>query len=317
MPDIVEQVDRARDVEGDGPTTDRRIAGLAAQQHGVVARRQMLAIGIGREAVQHRLETGRLHAVVRGVYAVGHAGLSREGRWMAAVLAAGPGAVLSHRSAAVLRRMLDRPGAVIHVTAPRRRRAGRHVRVHVSILPVDEMTTWRGIPVTTAARTLFDLAQTERPTTTKTAYDEAQYRRLTSPAGLPTLLERHPRRPGAAVLRDLLGRAGRLRTETEMEAEFLAFCAARGLCEPDHTNVERDLHGRTIRADAVYQAARIIVELDGGSHRTAKRLDDDRARDRANLAEGNWRTVRITSRHLDHEADELAADLLVLVGPRS
>lgn len=298
----------------EGPV-DALIATLAAGQHGVVAHRQLIALGVGREAIQHRAERGRLHRIHRGVYAVGHAGLTRRARWMAAVLAAGPGAALSHRSAAELHRMLDARGGVIHVTTSRQRRAGRGVRVHRSSVASDECEVIDGIPVTSVARTLLDLAGTERPAALKRAFDEAEFLGLTSPVGTTDLMERHPGRPGCAALRELLGRGGRDRTRTDMEIAYLAFCDEYGLRRPDDMNIVRVVRGRVTEADAVYREARLIVELDGGSHRTGRRFDDDRARDRRNLVEG-WPTVRVTNRHLDHERDELAADLLALVGRR-
>jgi hypothetical protein len=310
-------VRRVRDVDTRGASSpDGWIASLAAMQHGVVARRQLLRLGIGREAIQHRLETGRLYPLDRGIYAVGHRRLSAEGRWSAAVLFAGAGAVLGGQSGAVALGMLTYAPGPIEVIVPRPRRARRGLRLRTSMLLSDEVTQVRDIPVTTPARTLFDMAATTRPQIVKLAFDEAEYRRLTSPVGLAVLLQRHPRQPGAAVLRALLARGGRQRTRTEMEVDFGGFCDAHGLPRPDETNVGRWIHGRYIEADAVYLEPRIIIELDGGSHLTERRFHDDRARDRANLASGDWRTVRVTSRHLDHERDELAADLDILLRRR-
>lgn len=199
---------------------------------------------------------------------------------------------------------------------PRARRGRPGLRLRTTKLLSDEVCEVRGIPATTPARTLFDLAATARPQIVELAFHQAQYRELTSPVGLDVLLERHPRRPGAAVLRALLGRGGRKRTRTEMEVDFGSFCDAEGLPRPDATNVARQIHDRWIEADAVYLDARIIIELDGGSHMTERRFHDDRARDRANLAQGDWRTVRVTSRHLDHERRELATDLHALLTRR-
>ncbi|MCW2990198.1 MAG: hypothetical protein JWM73_792 [Solirubrobacterales bacterium] len=310
-------VRRVRDVEVRGATgADRRIAALAAVQHGVVARRQLLWLGIGREAIQHRLETGRLHPLHRGVYAVGHPGVGADGRLAAAVLAAGSGGVLGCRAAALALGMLAFAPGPVEVIVAQARRGRPGLRLRTAALAGDEITEVRGIPVTTPARTLLDLAATARPQIVELAFHEAQYRRLTSPVGLDVLLERHPRRPGAPILRALLARGGRQRTRTEMEVDFGTFCDAEGLPRPDETNVGRRIHGRWIEADAVYLGARIIIELDGGSHLTERRFHDDRARDRANLAQGDWRTVRVTSRHLDHERRELAADLRALLQRR-
>jgi hypothetical protein len=126
----------------------------------VVSRAQLAGLGLGRGAILHRLERMRLQPVHRGVYAVGRRRLSRTGAWMAAVLACGDGAVLSHRSAAVHWGICRPDPSRTDVTAPRRvgRRDG--IRAHKAILPADEITEVDGIPVTMAARTLFDLAAT-------------------------------------------------------------------------------------------------------------------------------------------------------------
>ncbi len=301
-----------------GPETaiaspDSAIAALARVQHGVVARRQLLALGLGSGAVRHRIAAGRLHRLHPGVYAVGHRAVTIRGRWMAAVLAAGPGAVLSHRSAAALWG-LRRPGGPIEVTVPRcrPRRAGFVTRA--TRLPADEVDVRDGIAVTTVARTLFDLAAVVDPQAVERAFHEAEYRRLPDQVGLPALLERHPGRPGAPVLRATMARRGRRRTRTRMEADFLAFLDEHGLPRPE-TNVCRAVGGRWIEADAVFAGPRLIVELDGGSHLTVERFHSDRERDRTNLV-GGWRTIRVTSRHLDEGRDELLADLVVLLRRR-
>ena len=166
--------------------------------------------------------------------------------------------------------------------------------------------------MTSVARTIVDLAATLPFTSLERVHAEADYLQLTSPVSLRVLLRRAPGRPGSPNVRRLLGRATVYRTRTEMEADFLAFCDERRLPRPDATNVSREIHGRRIEADAVYVKARLIIELDGGSHTTTSRFHSDRARDRGNLVDG-WRTIRITSRHLFHEADELAADLHALL----
>src|SRR3954447_7604269 len=134
---------------------DAAIAALAERQHGVVGRAQLLAAGVSARAIEHRLATRRLHRVHRGVYAVGHPVLSMRGHWTAGVLAAGPGAVLSHRAAAAL--WAIRAGSTIEVIAPtRRRRPG--IVIHCAALAADEYTVRDGIAVTTVARTILDLA---------------------------------------------------------------------------------------------------------------------------------------------------------------
>src|SRR3954449_12132890 len=127
-------------------SVDAAIAVIAARQHGVIARIQLMGLALGRKAIDHRVKLGRLHIVHRGVYAVGHARLTIEGRWMAAVLAGGEGAVLSHRSAAMLWgiRMTDR--TLIEITAARWAPGRAGVERHCSKLPIDEVTVHRGIP---------------------------------------------------------------------------------------------------------------------------------------------------------------------------
>lgn len=141
-------------------TPDRRIAQIAARQHGVVGFDQLIGAGLTPSGVLRRAQAGRLHRLYRGVYAVGHASLSREGRWLAAVLACGPQAVLSHESAAELWSLAPRSPRLTHVTVPgdagRARRRG--IVVHRSrTLVGDDATRRRGIPVTTPERTKRDL----------------------------------------------------------------------------------------------------------------------------------------------------------------
>jgi predicted transcriptional regulator of viral defense system len=133
------------------------IAALAVRQHGVVSRGQLLDAGVSDKAMERRLESGHLVRLHRGVYAVGHAQLRPEGRWLAAVLAAGPEAALSHRSAAALHGIREVSGALDVTTT--RRVAVRGVVVHrTTVLDARDVTTRRGVRATTLARTLVDLA---------------------------------------------------------------------------------------------------------------------------------------------------------------
>lgn len=156
------------------------VAALATRQHGVVARRQVVELGLGRGAIAHRLERGRLHPLHRGVYAVGDRVLTRQGGWMAAVLIA-DGAVLSHRSAAALWGILGTDRRNAEITVPRHMRPRARIEIHEGPLPPDEVTTHNGIPVTTTARTLLDLAAVVSPQHLERAATEAEIRRLGSP----------------------------------------------------------------------------------------------------------------------------------------
>ena len=287
---------------------DEAIAVLAQRQHGVVARRQLIALGLGRRAIAHRLECGRLHLVHRGVYAVGHRVLSQRGRWMAAVLACGEGAVLSHESAAALWTIRGTAKSRIDVTAPRDLRPRPGLQPHRAVLPADELTVHDGIPTTTPARTLLDLAAVVPRQTLERALDEAEVLRLPGPQ---TLLDRYPRRRGAAALRTLLLTSrSPTPTRTELEAKFLAFLDDWGFDRPlINTIVE------TYEVDAAWRDARLIVELDGFDvHKTRTAFERDRKRDRRLTAAG-WRVIRLTWRQLA-DGEALARELRALLGPQ-
>jgi hypothetical protein len=143
---------------------ERSIAALARRQHGVVHHRQLIALGLSRQTIQRRVAARRLHPVHRGVYAVGHSRLTLRGRWIAAVLACSPGAALSHRDAGHLRNLRHSQNARIEVTVPAAahpRRPG--LRVHRTTLAPENLTIVDGIPVTSLARTLLDLAAILKP----------------------------------------------------------------------------------------------------------------------------------------------------------
>jgi len=289
---------------------DREVADLAASQHGVVSRGQLAALGLSEAAIDHRLVRGTLHPLHRGVFAVGHRALRREGGWMAAVLAAGAGATLSHRSAAALWRVRDTArGDVDVISSHHCRRKGIHAR-HI-VLPRDEVTTEHGIPVTTPARTLFDLAALLTRQQLEAAITEAEVRRLTSPTSLADLVARHPGRRGIATLRRILedtGRIGRTLTRSELEVAFLALVDTHGLPRPI-TNRTSD-HGEL---DATWPDARLVVEVDGyATHGTREAFEADRARDRALQVDG-WRVLRLTSRQLTGDAHTIARQIRTLL----
>ena len=214
---------------------DRRIGELAGRQHGVVSRPQLLALGLGEDAIDHRARLARLHVIHPGVYAVGHRVLTQRGRWIAAVLAAGEGAVLSHHSAGALWGLLP-PTRMLELTSPSQvRRPG--IRAHQSHLPADETATEDGIPVTTVARTLLDLAAVVDPRRLERALEEADKKRLDEALSLPDLIRRYPGRRGVARARLVLARfvPGATLTRSELEERFLSFlderelpCRARG-----------------------------------------------------------------------------------------
>jgi len=288
-------------------SADALIAQLAERQHGVVARRQLFALGLGRGAIDRRIERGRLHILHRGVYTVGHRAITQHGRWMAAVLAAGPGAVLSHRSAAALWGIRPTTRTRIEVTVPRTLHATPTLHPRCAVLQRDEVTTNDGIPTTTPARTLLDLAGLLGKRPLERALNEAEAMRLTSEAPVAELMERHPAKRGIADLRILLV-TSRSSTRSELEARFLTLLDTHGLPQPE-TNII--IEG--IEVDAVWRQQRLIVELDGYAfHSTRQAFEHDRARDRHLTANG-WRVLRITWRDLAERAHELAAELRALL----
>jgi hypothetical protein len=289
---------------------DHFIGELADRQYGIVGRQQLLSAGVNARAIEERLRLGRLHLIHHGVYSVGYPSVGREGRWFAAVLASGSGAVLSHRSAGQLWRILSRSGALPEVTRPRRFRARPGIIARRSSLPIDEVEEVDGIPVTSVSRTLFDLAAVVSRRELEKALNEAEILRLTDRLSLPDLLQRYPRRKGSAALRALLhdADAGKGVTRSELEERFAALIDAYGLPKP-RRNADLALRGRFFKADCLWRRQRVVVELDGRAvHGTAHAFEADRERDRLLVGEG-WRVIHLTWLQVRDDAPEIAADL--------
>lgn len=293
---------------------DRRIAELAERQHGVVVRRQLAAYGVGREAIETRLRSGRLHRLHPGVYAVGHRAVSIQGRRMAAVLASGSGAVLSHASAAALWGIRGSSGQ-FHVTTDKKWRSSASIRRHYSLLPEDEKTKVDGVPVTTVPRTIFDMAATGTADLVESLIRESEFRRLHDRLSLVDLLERYPRRRGGPRIRAALRRIARLppgRTASPLEERFLPFLRHHGLPRP-RLNDWIVLGTRRFQVDCHWPGSDQIVELDGWSgHGTRSAFREDRARDRA-LRVAGYSVTRIAWAQLEDEPGAIAADLHALL----
>jgi predicted transcriptional regulator of viral defense system len=306
----------AAEVDRRSAGIDRVIGDMASRQHGVVARWQLGELGVGRGAIEGRMARGMLHRLHQGVYAVGHRASTVEGRWMAAVLAVGPDAALSHRSAGQLWRLLPISSTVPEITRPGYGRARPGIRVHRSRIPPDEAGAVRGIPVTSVSRTLLDLAAVLDKRRLERALNEVEVLRLSDRLSLPDLLNRYPRRRGSAVLRALLRDDETTRgvTRSELEERFVAFVDGHGLPRP-RLNVDLAVNGRFFRVDCLWVEHRMVIELDGrAAHGTAKAFEKDRERDRLLMAEG-WRVIRVTWRQLRDDAPAVAADLRKLLAP--
>jgi hypothetical protein len=265
---------------------DAVIAALAARQHGVVSRIQLLAAGLSRRQIQWRLQTGRLHAVFAGVYSVGHPILSQEGIWMAAVLAGGEAARLSFWSAAALARLRTGGGPTSHVTCPRSRRSTERIAFHEAKLPADEVTELRGIPATTPSRTILDLA-TVAPSPSLTRMTAAIGPRPKTEASLAELLDRYPRKPGALKLRAVIASPIPM-TRSDLEAAYLERFEKAGI-PPSRVNAVIEGH----EVDFVWDEHGVAAELDTyATHGSRQAFKADRARDRKLAAK--WIIVRLT-----------------------
>jgi predicted transcriptional regulator of viral defense system len=279
-------------------SVDQAIAALGAVQHAVLGLAQLQEVGLPPRAVQRRAEACRLHRIHPGVYSlVPKTLLTREGHWMAAVLACGPGAVLSHRNAAALHELRPTMRANVDVTVPGRScRSRKGIDVHHSTtLTENDVTVVSGIRCTTVARTLFDLSEVINRRSLERAFDESESLEVFDLRAIDDQLERNPTRPAARHVRALLNEhyIGGTPTRSELEEAFLALCRRLGLPEPG-VSKWIDLHDGLpmIWADFVWREQRVIVETDGdkfhGTHQARER--DPRRDQRATVA--GWRPIR-------------------------
>jgi very-short-patch-repair endonuclease len=276
---------------------------VVRRQHGVISRAQLLECGLGPDAIKHRLGNGRLHRLWRGVYAVGRPEVSREGRWMAAILSCGPEAVLSHGSAAALWGLLRRSSG-IDVTVPEgtyRRRPG--IRLHRrSGLGVEHRRKVVGIPVTDPTSTLVDLAGSGSDRRLERALNEADRLGLVDLEDLRASVGLLPPRPGLARLRRMLG--GQPLTESGLERQFLAIVRLAGMAMPE---TQAEVNG--YRVDFYWPELGLIVETDGWRyHRTSLEQSSDRRRDLAH-AKAEMTALRFAEDQIRYESDEVRRTL--------
>jgi very-short-patch-repair endonuclease len=268
------------------------VAVIAGRQHGVVTVEQLREVGFDESAVYRAMRAGRLHRLHRGVYAVGHRSLSWRGRWLAAVLAAGDGAALSHTSAAALWEYLRPIQGPIHLSLPAslRRKPRPGLQIHRSrTLTRRDITHHHGIAVTTPARTIEDI---------RTAVEPYLFRRALRQAELAG-----HRVPHLAVVK---------RTRSDLELLFLTLCDDHDLPRPQ-VNVR--VHGRLV--DFFWPEQRLVVETDSWDyHRGSVSFEDDHDRDLALHALG-FTTRRYTGDQLEAAPGAVAADLRGALVPDS
>jgi predicted transcriptional regulator of viral defense system len=288
------------------------LAALAARQYAVVSLDQLRELGLSRRAVQDRADSGRLHRIHHCVYSLVPLNLlGRNGRYMAAVLACGPTAALSYRSAAALHEIRRTARTNIDVTIPGRsprKHAGIDVHRSTTLTPED-VTTVHGIPCTTVARTILDLAQVIRGRPLERALDQAEILDLLDLAALDDQIERNKARPAARRLQAVLDQhyIGSTPTWSEFEEALLAACRRAKLPMPE-VNAwidPGDADPTAIRVDFVWREQRVIVETDGHeTHRTRGAFEEDRLRDQR-LTVAGWTVIRITWRQLTQRPSEI------------
>lgn len=283
----------------------------------MVSLAQLAELGLAARGVSHRVATGRLHRVRRGVFAVGRPGLTRAGRWSADVLACGTLAALSNRSAAEHRDLLPATNGATHVTVPGA--AGRRlrgVRAHsaATLLPTD-VSIHRGIPTTAVARTILDLAETGPRRTVERAIDRADEVHHYDFEELNALVYRSPRRRGAQVVAAILDAdVPPARTRSELEEAFLALCEAERLPRPRVNMWIPFPEGGGVEADFCWPDQRGIVETDSLTfHRTQAAMSHDYLRDQR-LELTGWRVRRVGWDQVFHTSAHVARIVRGLLG---
>jgi very-short-patch-repair endonuclease len=290
------------------------IAALAGRQHGVIAYGHLRALGLSPRAIGLRVAQGLLHPLHPRVYAVGHRVVPARGRWLAAVLAVGPGAALSHVSAAGLWDLWGGSAGLVDVCSASATRAPAGVRLHRArrlIADVD-VTAHQGVPVTTVARTLVDLGAVLDRHRHEHVWRRSETLRLFDARAVADQLGQG--RPGAAAARALLagGNLGEV-LRSELEERFRELVRRAELPAPIY-NAALVTCGRSYEADALWREHGLVAEVDGWRfHGTRAAFESDRRRD-ADLLVAGLRVVRFTARQVSDEPRAVAAVLARLLG---
>jgi very-short-patch-repair endonuclease len=278
---------------------DQAIAALASKQYGVLTRAQLLDVGLERSAIRRRLAAGRLHRLHAGVYAVGHRAPRREARWLAAVLAGGEGAVLSHRSAAALWRIREGEGSRPDVTvATRSGRRQPGVVLHRSQLADPDRSEYHGIPVTSPARTLVDLAHEVDQDELVRALRETQFMRRFDLSEMREVLARRPCRILRILIDDLV------LTQSGIEDQLLGICDRHGIGRP---LTQQMVCGR--RVDFLWPRERVVVETDGWeAHASRSAFQADRTMSNRLQLDGYY-VLRFTSADVKRRPGQVARQI--------
>ena len=290
---------------------------LAAVQNGVVALEQLEGLGLSRRTIQQRERAGRLHRIHQRVYSLTPGVMTQRGQFMAAVLACGPDAALSHRSAAYLWGLVDDWDEPIDVTAPNRRgRSPDGVAAHRdrSLQPIDK-TTHLGVPCTTVARTILDFAGVEPDWKVRKVVAQAEVLQILDQGKLRALLKRSRRRRGVARLRLILDtiHPQTKRTRSELERLFLEMCTKREIAEPEVNVWLPAPDGRRYQADFLWRDQKLIVEADSRRfHDTDSAFVSDRKR-RQQLELAGWRVSQCTWEEVEQEPRRLALTVRGLI----
>jgi very-short-patch-repair endonuclease len=296
---------------GKNGSLDQLLAGLAGNQHGVVAVWQLLELGFSRRQVDVRVESGRLHRAYWGVYSVGHPANGDDTWQMAAVLACGQGTVLSHWTAGPRWGLIRPVPGPVHVTAPRDRKPQRGMRPHTAQLHPHDKTKRDGIPITSVPRTLLDIAAVADERVLRRAVNQAERTGWLNRKAIDELLQRNPRRKGTRQLRAVMASVspGTRRSRSDLEIAFLALCRTYELPAPV---VNGELEG--IEVDMHWPGTNLVVELDCYEyHRTPQEFENDRRRD-AKLKRAGYQVLRVTDTWLEDDPAGVAETVSALLG---